>query len=66
MKYPISMSVIVVQLEPGTEAAAHVLVHSASGKVTELNTRLNLGHLRDATDIRMWAQMAAASVCDGL
>lgn len=66
MQYPISMSIIIVQMNASDAAAAQILVHSANGKVTEISTRLDLGKLGDATDIRMWAQMAAASVCDGL
>lgn len=66
MKYPLSMSVIILQMHANDEAEAQVMVHSASGKVREISTRFDLGKLTDATDIRMWAQMATASVCDGL
>lgn len=66
MKYPLTMSVIIIQMHPGDEAEAQVLVHSSSSTIREITTKLNLGKLTDATDARMWAQMAAASVCDGL
>lgn len=66
MKYPVTMSVVIVQLSASSPATALVSVRQDQGKTKLLAREFDLGTLSDATDVTMWAQMAAASVCDGL
>ena len=66
MKYPLTMSVIIVQLSPSSPASAMVTIRQDGGKAKLLTKEFDLGNLPDATDVAMWSQMAAASVCDGL
>jgi hypothetical protein len=66
MKYPVSMSIIVVDLGTGYPPSAQVTFGHAEGTEPYHTVKFDLDGLDDATDIRMWAQMAAAQVCDGL
>lgn len=66
MKYPITASIILVQLDADSEVHAYVAYDAKDGKTTAVRVELKLGTLPDASDMDMWMQMAAASVCDGL
>lgn len=66
MKYPITASVILVQLDADSAVTAYVAYGSEGDKSTQVRREVSLGNLPDATDLTMWAQMAAASVCDAL
>lgn len=66
MKYPITGSITFVQISASTPVHAWVSIRTEDGKVQSISTEMDLGNLSDATDIHMWAQMAAASVCDAL
>lgn len=66
MKYPMSMSIIVVDLGDGHPPTAQVTMRSEDATRKHIHQEIVLGDLSDATDPLMWAQMAAARVCDGL
>ena len=66
MKYPCSMSVIVVQRTEDEAPYVPVLYdddREAEGRVFRT---MYLPLTADATDAQMWAQMMAARVCDAL
>lgn len=66
MNQPVSMSIIVVDLGTGFPPSAQVTYGHANGSQPYTTVKFDLDPLDDATDLRMWAQMAAARVCDGL
>jgi hypothetical protein len=66
MQYPISMSVIVVQLGEDDNPHAYVTFSSQVEGATKYSMEYCLDEVSDATDIEMWAQMVAARVCDVL
>jgi len=66
MKYPMTASVILVQLDENDPVTAYVAFGPNGDKSKTTRVELKLGTLSDATDPLMWMQMAAASVCDGL
>jgi hypothetical protein len=66
MNKPVSMSIIVVDLGTGFPPSAQVTFGHADGTEPYHTVKFDLEPMDDATDIRMWAQMAAARVCDGL
>lgn len=66
MQFPMSMSIIIVDLGDGFPPEAMVVVRSKDSDITQIRSRVELGDLSDATDPQMWAQMAAARVCDAL
>lgn len=66
MKNPVSMSIIVVDMGNGFPPSATVTYGHAEGAEPYTNVKLTLDPMDDATDLRMWAQMAAARVCDAL
>lgn len=66
MKNPRSMSIIIVDLQDGWEPSAYVTYEEQGEGGTRTSVQLKLDLLDDATDIQMWAQMAAARVCDAL
>lgn len=66
MDKPISMSIIVVDMRDGFTPSAQVTYGFANGTEGYTSVKFDLEPMDDATDIRMWAQMAAARVCDGL
>lgn len=66
MQYPISASVIFVQMADNDEVSAYVAYGPAGNLQKTVRVELKLGTLSDATDVLMWMQMAAASLCDGL
>lgn len=66
MKHPVSMSIIVVDMGTGFPPSAQVTYGYANGSEPYTTVKFDLDSLDDATDMRMWAQMAAARVCDGL
>lgn len=66
MQYPITASIILVQIEEDADVHAYVDYGPSKDRPNRMRVDLNLGTLPDAVDIQMWMQMAAASVCDGL
>lgn len=66
MKYPITASVILVQLDADSDAVAYVAYGPEGDKAKQVRVELRLGTMSDASDLEMWMQMAAARVCDGL
>lgn len=66
MKYPMSMIIIVTQLDEDGRANAAVSYEDQGNPSTRVKVELELQPLTDATDPQMWAQMAAARVCDAL
>jgi len=66
MRYPITASIILVQLDPEHEAVAYVAYGPEGEKAKQTRVELKLTNMGDATDLDMWMQMAAARVCDGL
>ena len=66
MKYPITASIIIVQLDPEHEATAYVAYGRELPGAKQTRLELKLTDLSDATDLEMWIQMATARVCDGL
>lgn len=66
MKYPVSMSIIVVDMGNDMPPSAQVTYGHANGSEPYHTVKFDLDRMDDATDIQMWAQMAAARVCDGL
>ena len=66
MKYPISASIILCQLDETDEVHAYVAYGPADNHQKTTRLELKLGTLPDATDLTMWMQMAAATICDAL
>ena len=66
MKYPMTASITLVQLDPESEVYAYVGYQAEGGADKTTRVELKLSNLADATDALMWMQMAAASVCDAL
>lgn len=66
MQYPITASVIFVQLHEDSDVTAHVRYEAGRDGGTTVKADYKLGTLPDAVDLQMWMQMAAASVCDAL
>lgn len=66
MKFPMTMSVIIVQMDEDTDATAYVAYgRQATGEPTH-RVEFSLGTVQDAVDPLMWAQMCTALVCDGI
>lgn len=66
MNHPMTASIIFVQLEEGSEVVAYVAYGPSGDKQKTVRVELQLGTMSDATDMQMWMQMCAASVCDEL
>nr|CRY97156.1 hypothetical protein [uncultured prokaryote] len=66
MKYPMTASVILVQLDADSDVVAYVAYQAEGGEEKTTRVELKLGNLPDASDTDMWMQMATASVCDAL
>ena len=66
MDQPISMSIIVVDMRNGFPPSAQVTYGHADGQAPYHTVKFDLDAMDDATDLQMWAQMAAARVCDGI
>jgi len=66
MEHPVSMSIIVVDMGTGFPPSAQVTYGHANGTEPYHTVKFDLEPMDDATDIQMWAQMAAARVCDRL
>ena len=64
MKYPMTASIIVVQLDPESDVVAYVTYGAKGGVTSEHRRELKLGTLSDAVDVQMWMQMMTATVCD--
>lgn len=66
MKYPLTASVILVQLDADSDVVAYVAYDQKGDDGFTVRQEFKLGSLPDASDMQMWIQMAAASVCDAL
>jgi hypothetical protein len=60
------MSIIVVQLDGDTEATAYVSYGEQVPGGKQVRKEITLPQMDEATDLDMWAQMAAARACDAL
>lgn len=66
MNYPLTASIIFVQLDADSDAIAYVAYDRKGDAGFTVRKELKLGTLSDASDMQMWMQMAAASVCDNV
>ena len=66
MRYPMTMSIIAVQLEAEDEVTAYVSFNRGEDGRNAFRHELTLDKVSDATDPTMWAQMVTARVCDAL
>ena len=66
MQFPMTASVILVQLDAKDSVTAYVAYGPNGDKSKTTRVELKLGDMSDASDAEMWMQMCAAVVCDSL
>lgn len=66
MRYPMTASIILVQLDDSDSVKAYVRYGVSGDKEHTVSVDLTLSDMADAIDPQMWIQMCAASVCDAL
>ena len=66
MKFPMSMSIIVVQMDEESDAIAYVSYGRNGEGDKATRVEFPMGNVPDAVDPLMWAQMCTALVCDGI